>query len=204
MGLIGSFFGKDQRKDLAGAKAQSDEHLAKGYGNQRADYTTAEGYYQPYANVGQQGIEDQNAYRNILMNNGDAVDKFAAHPLFNGELAANQMATQRAGNAAGWGAGKEALAGQRVFAQTAGSWLDRYKDNALTGLNTGLQATNQMAGLRAQRGDNAMGYAATRAGNEINYGNALAANRGVGVNNLLKVGELGVSLATGGMKPKLG
>ncbi len=197
MGLIGSFFGRDQKKDLANAKAQADADLAGGYADARADYTTAENYFSPYA---QQGQEANTFYNDVLMNRGDAVGKFSSNPLFSGELGANYMAAQRAGNAAGWGAGKEALAGQRVFSQTAGNWLDRYRDQGAQGL----QASNAMAGYRAGRGDMAYGYGATRAGNAINYGNAMAANRGTGINNLMGVASLGVNAFTAGQKPKLG
>lgn len=195
MGLLGSFFGRDQKKDLQAAKAQSDAALQQGYDQSQADYTAAEGYYQPYAQVGQQGIADNQTYSDILNNRGDAVSKFSANPLFNGELGSNFMAQQRAGNAAGWGAGKEALAGQRVFGQTAGSWLDRYGQNAQQGVNTGLNATNAMATARMGRGDNAYGYGATKAGSAINYGNAMAANRGTGINNLMGIANV---IATAG------
>jgi hypothetical protein len=187
---------------LAAAKAQSDADLAQGFTQAQGDYTAAENYYQPYAGVGQQGIEDQNFYSDVLHNRGDAVSQFSSNPLFSGELGANFMAAQRAGNAQGWGAGKEALAGQRVFNQTSGSWLDRYRDNAQQGINTGMNATNAMAGLRSARGDNAYGYGATKAGNAINYGNAMAANRNTGVNNLMGVASLAINAFK--PTPKLG
>jgi hypothetical protein len=196
MGLLSSFFGKDQRRDLERARAESEAAMAQGAQQQDTRYSEAEGMYQPYA---QQGQEANTFYNDVLMNRGDATERFSANPLFNGELASNFMAAQRAGNAAGWGAGKEALAGQRVFGQTAGSWLDRYRDQGAQGLT----ATNQMAGLRAGRGDNAMGYGATRAGNAINFGNAMAANRNTGINNLMGLGGLAVNAFTGGMKPNL-
>jgi hypothetical protein len=204
MGIIGSLFGRDQKKDLQHAKAESDAALGQGFTQAQADYTAAEGYYQPYADVGKTGIEDQNFYSDVLHNRGDAVSKFSSNPLFSGELGSNFMAAQRAGNAAGWGAGKEALAGQRVFGQTAGSWLDRYRDSAQQGINTGLNATNAMAGLRSARGDNAYGYGATKAGNAINYGNAMAANRGTGINNLTGLASTAISGINAFRKPNLG
>jgi hypothetical protein len=204
MGLLGSFFGRDQKKDLQHARAESEAALGQGYNQAQADYTAAENYYQPYADVGKAGIADQNFYSDVLHNRGDAVGQFSSNPLLSGELGSNFMATQRAGNAQGWGAGKEALAGQRVFQQTAGSWLDRYRDNAQQGVNTGLNATNAMAGLRSARGDNAYGYGATKAGNAINYGNAMAANRGTGINNLMGLAGTVVSGINAFRKPNLG
>jgi hypothetical protein len=188
---------------LQAARAESDAALGQGYNQAQADYTAAEGYYQPYAGVGQQGIADQNFYSDVLHNRGDAVGKFSSNPLFNGELGSNFMAAQRAGNAAGWGAGKEALAGQRVFGQTAGSWLDRYRDSAQQGINTGLNATNAMADIRTDRGDNAYGYGASKAGNAINFGNAMAANRSTGLNNLMGLASTAISGINAFRQPKL-
>ena len=42
----------------------------------------------------------------------------------------------------------------------------------------------------------AMGYGATKAGQAINYGNALASTRGIGVNNLM--GLLGTAAKAAG------
>jgi hypothetical protein len=58
--------------------------------------------------------------------------------------------------------------------------------------------------LRANRGDMAIGRGTTLAGNSVNFGNAMAANRNTGINNIMGVAQLGVSAMTGGMKPKLG
>jgi hypothetical protein len=197
MGLIGSFFGSDQRKDMERAKAQSDAQLNEGYAQGDQRYQEAENFFSPYA---QQGQEANTFYNDVLMNRGDAVGKFSSNPLFSGELASNYMATQRAGNAAGWGAGKEALAGQRVFGQTAGSWLDRYRDQGAQGL----QATNQMAGYRAGRGDMAIGRGQTNASNSIQYGNAMAANRNTGINNLMGLAGTVIGGINAFNKPKLG
>lgn len=196
MGIIGSFFGRDQKKDLARAKAESDAALNQGYAQGDQRYQEAEGMYSPYA---EQGREANTFYNDVLMNRGDAVGRFSSNPLFSGELASNFMATQRAGNAAGWGAGKEALAGQRVFGQTAGSWLDRFRDAG----QTGLTATNAMAGLRANRGDMAIGKGQTQAGNAINFGNAMAANRNTGINNLMGLAGTVIGGINAFRQPKL-
>jgi hypothetical protein len=197
MGLLGSFFGRDQKKDLAAAKAESDAALGQGYAQGDQRYQEAENFYSPYA---QQGQEANTFYNDVLMNRGDAVGKFSSNPLFSGELGANFMAAQRAGNAQGWGAGKEALAGQRVFNQTSGSWLDRYRDAG----QQGLTATNAMADLRAGRGDMAIGRGQTQAGNAINYGNAQAANRNTGINNLMGLAGTVIGGINAFRKPNLG
>jgi hypothetical protein len=77
--------------------------------------------------------------------------------------------------------GAAALAGQRVLLHNYGNWMDRYRDQG----SQGFQAAGAQAGIQTQQGDNAYGYGATKAGNQINYGNAMASARGIGVNNLL-------------------
>lgn len=191
MGLLGSFFGNDQRDDLAAANAQSNAALKKGYKDARSDYTTAENYFAPFA---QQGQQANTFYNDALGLNGDpardtAVGTLTSNPLFSGQLANDSNAVSRMLNAQGSGRGLEALAGQRVFQQTAGNWLDRYRDQGAQGLN----ATNAMAGYRAGRGDLAYGYGASKAGNAINYGNAVAGSRNIGINNLLNVAGLAVN-----------
>ena len=86
------------------------------------------------------------------------------------------------------GGGLANIAAQRVFQQSAGNWLDRYRDAG----QQGFQATNAQANIRAGQGDAAYGYGATKAGNAINYGNALAETRGIGVNNLLNIVGTGI------------
>jgi hypothetical protein len=46
------------------------------------------------------------------------------------------------------------------------------------------------------------GYQTTRAGNAINYGNARSEASGIGVNNMMKIAELGVKAYTGMPTPK--
>jgi hypothetical protein len=205
MGLLSSFFGKDQRRDLEAAKAQSDAQLQQGFNQGQSDYAAAENYFSPYAQEGQRGIEDQNFYRKLLMGDGGATGTLAGNPLFQGELGQNSNAVARGLNAQGAsGGGKAQLAAQRVFQGTAGNWVDRFRGLGESGINTGMQATNAMAGLRSGRGDMAYGYGATKAGNSINFGNAMAANRNTGVNNLMGLAGLAVNAFTGGMTPKLG
>jgi hypothetical protein len=203
MGLLSSFLGKDQRKDLQAANTQATAEVKQGYDIGDTHYAAAENYFSPYAQEGQRGIEDQNYYRKLLMGDPEAVGKFSSNPLFSGELGGNFMAAQRAGNAAGWGAGKEALAGQRVFGQTAGSWLDRFRGLGESGVNTGLNATNAQAGLRQGRGDMAVGRGTTLAGNTINFGNAMAQNRNTGINNLMGLASTAISGVNAFNKPKV-
>lgn len=196
MGLLGSFLGKDQQKDLQRAKQQSDAALQQGYDSAYGDYTSAGDMFSPYAQSGQQANQ---FYNDALGLNGDAargtaINTLTSNPLFQGQLGQDSNAMARLLNAQGAsGGGKAQLAAQRVFQQNAGNWLDRYAQQG----QQGLTATNAMAGLRQARGDLSMNYGATRAGNEINMGNAMASARNVGINNILGV----AGLAVNAMKP---
>jgi hypothetical protein len=202
MGLIGSFFGRDQRKDLAAANQQATADLNQGYNQAYGDYTQAENYFSPYA---QQGQAANTFYNDALGLNGDparttATDTLTSNPLFQGQLGQESNAVARMLNAQGAsGGGKAQLAAQRVFQQNAGNWLDRYRDQG----QQGLQATNQMAGYRAGRGDLSYGYGASKAGNAINFGNAMASNRNTGINNLMGLASTVVSGINAFNQPKL-
>lgn len=196
MGLIGSFLGKDQQKDIQRANAQATADLKQGYDSAYGDYTTAEGYYQPYA---QQGGQANQFYGDALGLNGDAarstaIGTLTSNPLFQGELGQESNAMARLLNAQGAsGGGKAQLAAQRVFQGTAGNWLDRYNQLG----QQGFQATNAMANTRTGRGDLAYGYGATKAGQAINFGNAMASNRMTGVNNILNLAGTAAKAAAG-------
>lgn len=184
MGFFNSFFGIDQRKDLKRANAQAESALSQGYGDQTGYYNQAIGTLSPYQ---KQGTAANDMYYNALGTNGadaqnTAINTITSNPLFQGQLEQDSNAVARRLNAVGQGGGGLAnLAAQRVFQQTAGNWLDRYRDAG----NQGFQASGAVAGLQQGLGDNAMGYGATKAGNAINYGNALASSRNIGINNLL-------------------
>lgn len=197
MGLLGSFFGSDQRKDLAAGKAASDSALKTGYDQGYGDYSTAISGYDPYVQSGQQA----NAfYGNALGLGGQdaqnqAISTLTGNPLFQGQLGQDSNALLRTLNAQGSsGGGKAQLAGQRVFQQTAGNWLDRY--NTLG--QQGLQATGAQSNALMGRGDLSTGYASAKAGNEINFSNALASSRSTGINNLLALGGTAVNALTPG------
>lgn len=206
MGILGSFLGTDQRKDLANAKGQSDAALATGYSSAYGDLTDAGNYFAPYSQYGSDQIQhagqDQQFYEDALGLHGEgaanvATGTMAANPLFQGQLGQDSNAVSRSLNATGQsGGGKAQLAAQRIFQQTSGNWLDRYRgaaQDAQSGVQTGLTATNAMAGYRADRGNLSYGYGATRAGADTQYGNAMAASRSVPIQNIMGVAQLGVN-----------
>lgn len=184
MSFLGSLTGSSQRKDLRVAQTNANAALDKGYADSMARYDQAAGLYDPYA---QQGRQANDFYYNALGLNGaeaqtGAVDTLTSNPLFQGQLGQESNALAKLLNARGAsGGGLANIAAQRVFQQSAGNWLDRYRDAG----QQGFQATNAQANIRAGQGDAAYGYGATKAGNQINFGNALAETRNVGVNNLI-------------------
>lgn len=129
------------------------------------------------------------------------VDNFMADPFRaqNETLSNENLARQFNGRGMG-NSGAFALAGARGNLERGSTdwnkWLDR-----IAGVGgQGAQVAGQQAGLDAGLGDLEMGAANTRAGNEINYGNAMASSRNIGINNLLGV----AGVVTRGMTPGWG
>jgi hypothetical protein len=185
LSFIGSF-----TKDIKRAKGAADDALKTGLDTGTSQYEAAKDYYVPYTETGGKanamladalGLNGRPAYQ-------DVVDNFMGDPFrqSNEDFANKQLANQY--NARGG-----LYSGNAMLAAARGSlergsvdwnkWLDR-----LTGQQSGgFQASNAMAGLTQGQGDMAYGYGQTKAGNEINYGNAMAATRNIGINNLLGV-----------------
>jgi hypothetical protein len=198
VGFFGSFFGDDQREDLAQANKKATGHLKTGYADQKAQYGQAVQTLDPYAQGGQAGFQ---AYTNALGLNGAGAQQQVQQGYFNDpgmmgmeDLAQNRLL--RSLNARGVSdSGQQRLASARVQQENYGSYLNR-----LMGLGQqGQQVAGAQSGLQAQMGDNAMGYGATRAGQAINQGNAMAQSRGIGMNNVLGVLGAGAQ-AYGGFK----
>lgn len=191
MGLLGSFLGTDQRKDVTNAYNKSNKYLDQGYNSAYGDYSTAVKNYDGYTQTGQQA---NTFYSNALgLNGADAqnqsISTLTSNPLFSGELAQDSNAVSRTLNAQGSsGGGKAQLAAQRVFQENAGNWLDRYNQLG----QQGLSATNAQSNALQSRGDMTTNYYGTKAGNTVQYGNALAQSRNTGINNLISLGGLAV------------
>ncbi|MFA5952249.1 MAG: hypothetical protein WC807_18430 [Hyphomicrobium sp.] len=196
MGILGGFFGSDQRKDLQRANQQATTDLQQGYDKAYGDYSSAAAGFDPYI---ESGNKSQGTWDDLMGLNGDgardaAYGTLSTNPLFTGQLATSSNALSRVLNAQGQsGGGKAALAGARVLQETGGQWVDRYGQGGQMGYN----ATGAKGNALTARGDLSMGYGATKAGNAINFGNALAANRSTGINNILGV----AGLAVNAMKP---
>lgn len=210
-GFFDSFFGKSQQRDLAAGNAQAQSYI-NNYGEQsRAAYQAgadkASAYYQPYAEGGRRG---QNAYEDSLGLNGaeggqNALTMYgnARNPYLQYEQDMAQRGMDRAANARGaLNSGGNSLAVARARMglgyQDYSNWQNR-----LQGLGQqGFQAAGQQANIAQNAGqyaaDSYSGQGQQLAGNAINYSNALAASRGIGVNNLMQLGGLAVK-AAGGM-----
>ena len=193
---FGSLTGSTQRKDIRNANAAATQALDTGYEQSQGYYDQAAQGYSPYV---QQGQKASNQYNSLLGLNGadargEAQGMITSDPLFQGGLAQDSNALLRNLNARGQGGGGQAqLAGQRVLQQNYGSWLDRYRDAG----SQGFQATNALSGVRAAQGDNAYGFAATKAGQATNYGNAMASSRSIGINNLMGLAGTAVKAYAG-------
>jgi len=184
--------GGDQRSDIRKGYKQANAFLDEGYGQSQGYYDQASGLFDPYL---QQGGNAARMYADLLGLNGadartSAQGTLTSDPLFQGQLASDSNAMLRNLNARGQGAGGlSAIAGQRVLQQNYGNWLDRYNQAG----QQGLQAAGAKGNVLAAQGDNAYGFAATRANNALGQANAMASTRNVGMNNLLSAVGTGLN-----------
>lgn len=191
MGFLSNLTGGEQRADIRKGYKQANAMLDQGYGQSQGYYDQASGLFDPYM---QQGGKAAGMYADLLGLNGAdartaAQGVITSDPLFSGQFAADSNAMLRQLNARGQGAGGlSALAGQRVLQQNYGNWMDRYNQAG----QQGFQAAGAKGNVLAAQGDNAYGFAATKANNAMGKANALSATRNVGMNNLM--GAIGTGL----------
>jgi hypothetical protein len=189
MGFFGSFFGNDQRKDIERANQQATASLEAGKQSALTSYGNAQGMYQPYAQQGGRanalygdatGANGQDAYR-AAMGNFAGSDPFRQQ----NEAYARQ-ADQNRYSARGW-SGNASLAAARASTERGATDWNNYLMRLQGQGQQGLQATGAMAGLEQGKGDIQSGFGQQMAGNAINYGNALAGSRNIGLQNILGV-----------------
>lgn len=195
-GLVDSFTGVGAEKQLqkgrdaltAGRDASNSEY-AKGEAG-------AQGYLKPYQ---QQGGDAFRMYGDTLGVNGTgardaAQSTYLSDPVLQRQLDLQQKQRGWASNArGGWGAGADALAASRVNLQGYGDWQNRL---AAAG-QQGQAAAGQGAGI-AQWGASGRGGADMGAAGGLNssYGQS-ATNSNTFAQNLIGLGAIGVSAATG-------
>lgn len=203
MSFFGSFFGTDQRKDIDRANAAATGALKTGYDEASGYYDKAKAYFDPYAEAGSKA---QGTYSDALGLNGEAgagnaLAKYrtAANPYFEYETDRAQRGMDRAANArGGLDTGTNALAVARARMgmgyQDYNNWLSRIQGQT----QQGMQAAGSQAQLTQGQGDMRAGYGQQSAANAINYGNAVAGTRNIGVNNLIQLGGVAMRAAGGG------
>lgn len=190
MRFFSSFFGGDQRKDLQRANAQASAEMAGGRDryNQRMD--EAYSLIQPMA---ERGNEANAMHAALLRGDPEAVQQFQSNPILQGKIAQDSNAMLRYLNARGGATGGRGLAAaQQVAQRGALDFLDRYGQ-----FGQQVQAMGALAGIRQGQGDMEYGYGASKAGQAVNFGNAMAESRNIGVNNLLNLAGVGIKAYTG-------
>jgi len=206
MGLFDSFTGASQRRDIGYGNQEYNSFLKKGRENAlgalNQGKTEALGYYQPYSQMGQQGRQDFDLYRKAIGlegadGYGEAYDVFEADPFreYRNQNVGNVLRDSfRRYNAGGMAdSGVNRLAQARIGAEYAQNDVDDFR-NRLSGAGQygtqiGFNADNAMAGVTqneaAQRAGIETSIASARGNQAINYGNALAGSRTIGLNNFM-------------------
>lgn len=186
MSFFGSLTGSDQRRETKRAKVASDKALDTGFNNATGFYNQASDIQQPYVDQGRAGFAAYNQAIGLGTPEQRAAvqDTYFNDPAQQAVLGQQSNALLRNLNSRGLsGGGTAAAAGARVGLEGYNGWLNR-----LQGVGTqGQQAATTQSNIKLGQGDLGFNYGATKAGNEINYGNAQAANRGILGNNLLNL-----------------
>lgn len=200
MSFFGSLLGKDQSRAIGAASQQAAGQVNAGYdsakGNIRSGMTEAQGYYQPFAQSGQQANK---FYSNALGMNGaqggeEAQTAYSAgmNPYMTQQQDRTTNALMRSYNARGMGAGgTAAMAAARANNEMQygayNDWMGRIQGQS----NQGAQIAGQQAGVAqtgyGQLAQNDVGLGQTLAGNTINTVNGQNAARQGGINNLLSI-----------------
>lgn len=202
MSILDEFTGKAQQGDISRAKGQADAALKTGYDTGQADYTGASGRYDQYAQTGGNamkmyadatGVNGQPAY-SAVAGNFVTGDPFRQQ---NEDFANQQLMKTFNARGAAYG-GNAMLAAARGSLERGSTdwnnWLNRLQGQS----QQGFQATGAQAGIDVGKGDMAANYGTTQAGNDINYGNAMASSRSTLMNNLVGLGGVAIKGATPG------
>lgn len=200
-GFLGSFFGGDQRRDVRTANAQATSAINEGAEAARGRLSNAMSRFDPYAETGGAAHE---MYADALGVNGrgpqsTVVGNFMADPFReHNETRANEtLGRQFAGRGMGnSGAFAQAAARGSLDRGSAdyNQWLTR-----LGGLGSeGMAAAGGQASIDATGAQMEADLGNTRAGNAINFGNAMASSRNIGINNILGAAGTVIRAATPG------
>lgn len=208
MGLLQDFLGKSQQEDLARAKAESASFLNQALG----DYTTTQKDYLGQA-LGQfnglQPFVDSGTGSIRLLSDALGVNGAGPQSAFYNSFQTDPgfMASQQAGIDA-----LDKSAASRGLLRSGGQQRDLFSFGQRFLSDAFNNRINQLFGLGQQGGQIGMGVAGAKSGllsgtgsdianaqlgvgqlmanNATNYGNAMAQSRGIGINNILGVGNL--------------
>ena len=202
MGFFDALTGKAQRGRIEEAYRRSNQLMGDAYGKAQGNYATADSYYQPYAQQGQQsnalygdamGLNGAGGGQRALSAYQGASNPYLQHQQDQAEQSLMRTMAQRGMGASGNALLAASRARQDLGHQDYQGWMNR-----LGGMQQqGLGVAGQRAGLQQGLGQLHMGYGQTMAGNEINRGNALAQADGIGWNNLFRMGEVAAKAAAG-------
>lgn len=213
-GFFDAFTGRSQSRAINNAYTDSQAQLRQGEAQGRSDITSgrndAVGTLDPWMRSGQRG---QTAYEDTLGLNGQGArerafktgyldDPALAYRNQNNQLQMNQLYRKYNAGGQGINSGAATLGAGRLASEQFNTDWGGYQ-NRLQGLGQqGQQVAGQIAGIQYGAGKDFAGlterFTNTRAGNTISHANADAAARGIGVNNLLRVGEIAASAFGGG------
>lgn len=199
MGFFSDFFGGSTRSDLRKGKKASDAALTAGDQAATAAYGNAMARFDPYS---QSGINADKMLSDAIGLNGQAayqgvVDNFMGDPFrkSNEDFAQEQLLRHWNGVGASRG-GAAALAAARASQERGSTDWNNWLDRLTSAKGQGLQVAGAQAGIDTALGDQKFALGQQRASNEINYSNAMAASRNIGINNLLGVAGLAVKAMT--------
>lgn len=200
MGFLADLFGDSQREDMERAKAASDASLKKGYDEASNTFQNygqqALNYFTPYVNDGRRanvlyqdslGVNGAQGGQNAL-----AAYQSARNPYLDYQMDQTQRGMDARANARGsLNSGANALAVARARQgmgyQDYADWQNKLNSAGQQGYNAASTA-GQMTQQQGQYlSDMRYGYGQQQAGQETNFGNAMAASRSIGINNLINI-----------------
>lgn len=202
MGFFDALTGKSQRRALAEGNANATRHMGDAYGKAQGNYATADSYYQPYAQQGQQanalygdaiGLGGAGGGQRALSAYEGAMNPYLERQQDQAENALMRSMAARGMSASGPALLAASRARQDLGYQDYQNWMNR-----LGGMQQqGLGVAGARSGLQQGLGNLNMGYGQTMAGNAINYANAQAQAQGIGWNNLFNAIGAGANVLSG-------
>lgn len=180
MSFLGSFFGSDQRSDLKKANKQATAAIDTGLQQGVGSYQQGQQRLDPYAQGGGQAFNAMMAAMGLQ--GQDAQQEFTNNYMASPTVDLQQQAVARQMAARGLtDSGASRLAAARVHQEGYDNNLNRMMQLGQQGQTA---ATGQ-ATFDQGIGDMQFGTGQLKGNQAIGFGNAMAANRNVGVNNVM-------------------